>query len=440
MSHRACLSALALLCVAGAAYGSFIPLRWRPLGWAEGLRRAAAIPIEPVWYLFNGDFFTNVLVFLPIGFFAAGAITGGRPNGPRDERVRGSGHGLGVTATVLIGSAVLSTVIELGQVFVRDRTPSWSDIYAQTLGGLGGAVLWMLIGMTTLNWLGGALRAPSRETRVQRLLALYVAGWTLYRLLPTGFPKLAHPLLHLWTARQDLSRLVLAGPLAVAALSAVPVGACAALLGMRWRSAWASALLVMAGLGLLVLADRVRQVSFMPADGHLASGLLGFSSGWLMARYWSQRAVRGSPGLPSAMCWTVLVALLALIGLFYLAPFDFGVSAQALEQRVRALYTRVPFHRYYWLPPLVALGEVATLALLSTATSVLVSLARRRPSTRPTVIITTVLFALVEWAQLYLPARRADPTDVLIALGGAVIGTVVARALADGQEAKGMAS
>ena len=110
-----------------------------------------------------------------------------------------------------------------------------------------------------------------------------------------------------------------------------------------------------------------------------------------------------------------VTGLLAVIALHYWAPFDFGVSGQALERRINVLYMRAPFHRYYWLPPLVALGEVLTLALLSLATSVVVSYVLRRlgraPSTLATVAVTTLIFAIVEWGQLYLPARRADPTD-----------------------------
>ena len=176
MSHRTRLSWLALFCVACAAYGSFVPLRWRPLGWTEGFRLAVAMPVEPVWHLFNGDFFTNVLVFLPIGFFAAGAIARGRRPAPV----------LAVTGTVLTGSAVLSMLIELGQVFVRDRTPSWSDVYAQTLGGLAGAVLWTLIGVASIEWVTRALRESSREERVLRLLGLYAAGWTALGLATHG--------------------------------------------------------------------------------------------------------------------------------------------------------------------------------------------------------------------------------------------------------------
>ena len=436
---------LSLLCVACAAYGSFVPLRWRPIGWVEGLRRAAAIPLEPVWHVFNGDFFTNVLVFLPIGFFAAGAISG--TEGPTfdrsHERRRLSPYSAVLAGAVLSGSLLLSALLELGQVYIRDRTPSWSDVYAQTLGGTAGAVLWPLIGAATVQWINGAFGASTRQERVFRLLGIYVAGWATYVLLPTVFPHLAHPQLHLWIAPNDLSRLALAGPLSIAALSAIPVGAYA-LLSSRALPWWLAASMAVAGFGLLALADRVQQVSVMPADGQFAAGVLGFSSGWLAVGFGWQRMSRCSPEATRRLLLAGLAGLLAVVALCYWAPFDFRVSGQALERRVTVLYTRAPFHRYYWLPPLVALGEILTLTLLSMTTSLLISLASsargRAPSPRTAILVTTAVFAIVEWGQLYLPSRRADPTDLLIASVGALVGAAVGRALASASPPQGIAT
>lgn len=433
MSRRARLSWLALLFMACAAYGSLVPLRWRPIGWTEGLRRAAAIPVEPVWHLFNGDFFTNVLVFLPIGFFAAGALPA-RSTGRADAHERW--RSVTVAVAVLVGCGVLSLVIEVGQVYVRDRTPSWSDVYAQTFGGVAGAVLWVLAGLAAIEWVAGALRAPSREDRALRLLGLYAAAWTIYSMVPIVFPRLAHPLLHLWTARLQLPRLVLAGPMMVATLSAMPVGAWAALAGARPGRAWSTGLLAAAGVGVIFLADSVRQVAFMPSDGHLAAGLVGYSIGWLFAVTGASRVATWTSGTRPTVLVSALAALLALVALLYWAPFNFGIAERGLDQRIRVLYLRAPFHRYYWLPPLVALGEVTTLAMLSMGTSLLVALAfrgsQRVLAARTPVLVTTLVFTIVEWGQLYLPSRRADPTDVLIAALGALVGVTIARAL-DGQ-------
>ena len=443
MSRRGRLAGLALLFIACAIYGSFVPLRWRPIAWMDGLHRFARMPVVPTLHPFNGDFFTNVLVFLPIGFFAAGALSprlgaeaqdDGRPGGLRYRRPRMSfKSALGVVGGVLVGSAALSTLVELGQVYVRARTPSWSDVVAQTLGGCAGAVLWVLVGVAAIDWLASALRAPSREDRVLRMLAIYVAGWAVCGFVPIAFPHLAHPDLYLWRVPQNVSRLALAGPVVIAALAAVPVGGLAALLAARSPFGWAAGLTAATGVGVLVVAERVRQVSFVPTDGHLAAALLGYSCGWLVASLARTRMSRWTLG---QTLWWPLVALagwVALVVLQYWAPFDFGVGAQALGQRVAVLYTRAPFHRYYWLPPLVALSEVLTLLLLALGTSFLVSFVR--PRTRPllparlAVLLTALFFTLVEWGQLYLRWRRADPTDVLIAAAGAFMGTVVARAL-----------
>ena len=172
----------------------------------------------------------------------------------------------------------------------------------------------------------------------------------------------------------------------------------------------------------------------MPADGQFAAGVLGFSSGWLAVAFGWLRLSRCPPEVTRRLLLAGLVGMLAVVALCYWAPFDFGVSAQALERRVTVLYTRAPFHRYYWLPPLVALGEILTLTLLSLTICLLISLASsargRAASPRTAVLLTTAVFAIVEWGQLYLPGRRADPTDVLIAGVGALVGAAAGRALA----------
>ena len=69
MSLRARLAWLALLC---AACAGLRQLRAAAMAArSAGSRACGARPrcrVEPVWHVFNGDFFTNVLVFLPIGF------------------------------------------------------------------------------------------------------------------------------------------------------------------------------------------------------------------------------------------------------------------------------------------------------------------------------------------------------------------------------------
>lgn len=419
MTRRFRLGALAAVCAAGAAYGSFVPLRWHDLTWAEGFHRFLRLPFG-AHPLVSGDFSTNVLVFLPIGFLAAGALA---PYAPR------AWHLLPVVA----GCLLLSTSIEFLQVFIRARTASWNDVIGQGLGGLLGAALWVLAGPRAGEWIAGIWRSEPREQRVFRLLVLYGAGWLGMSALPLVFPRLAHPQLALWRDQIVFSQALLAGPIVLAGLAALPLGVLAAMAVQRGPSRALGPVVVAGSIGLLVAADRVRQVGFLPTDGHLGASLLGFAVAYALAGAARGSAFLARPKVVRRCVQGGLLAVLAVLALHYWAPWNFGVSAESMELRVRILYERAPFHRYYWLPPLIALGEIVTVVLLAATVAALLwwlrLLTGRAPRSGFVAGAAVAVFTLVEWGQLYLPGRRADPTDVLLAAAGAAMGIAVARAL-----------
>jgi VanZ family protein len=419
------LGAAAGLFAACAAYGSFVPLVGRGIGWVEGLQRFSQMPFRPLEHLGTGDFFTNILVFLPIGFFGLGAL---------GSRVfKGGTEVLPIVLMFLTASALFSAALEFGQVFIVARTPSWSDIFAQTLGALLGAIAWLALGERVITWASRPLRAETRGERLYQLLLVYAAGWLALSVLPLFFPRLAHPQLELWRTRMTISPLTLAGPIVLAGLGAVPLGALGAMsarIASNGHRTWHGSLAALVGPVLLIAVDRFRQVGFLPTDGHLAASLIGFAAGWL-ATGPPGAALRRRVAAPAG--WRrpfVVTALLSLLVLHYWAPFNFGVRASALELRIRILYERAPFHRYYWTPPLLALGEAVTLLMLGGLLSCVLRSGRRGMTTAQATAVTALVFIAIEWGQLYLPARRADPTDVMIALVGAFMGAWVARALA----------
>jgi VanZ family protein len=423
MTRRARLAVLTALFVGCAAYGSFVPLVWRPLSWSAGLARFMHLPVKPFEHLWTGDFFTNILVFLPIGFFALGWTTSSKA----DPKVCARSQGV-ATVLVVLSCGLLSGLLELGQIYIVARTPSWSDVFAQTLGAVVGVTLWLTAGTSLVTWVASPLRAHSRDQRLHQLLALYATGWMALAALPIFFPRIAHPLLNELRSRMDLSPLSLLGPLVVAAVGAIPLGVFGARMARRedWRGVVAAA----GGPVLLVLADRVRQVQFLPAEGHLAANLVGFAIGWLAAAPPAARLRAWCATRAPIAVGAALAAAIGLVVVRYLAPFNFGVRPAVLEWRIRVLYERAPFHRYYWTPPLIALNEAVTLMLLGGLCGALLRRLRsRRLSVAACTALTTLLFTAIEWWQLYLPARRADPTDIMLAAAGAFVGTVVSRAI-----------
>ena len=153
---------LALAIAAAVVYGSFVPLRWRESSGLPVSAQVRAIPFAPLANLGSSDFFTNLLVTLPLGFSGAAALAA--RSRPRISSV--------LRCSVLC--AVLAMAIEFGQLFVRDRTAAWSDVFALTAGGVAGALVWSLAGPGILAWLRQIAHGDTTAARLRRVLDVYV--------------------------------------------------------------------------------------------------------------------------------------------------------------------------------------------------------------------------------------------------------------------------
>ena len=423
MNGRQVFAILTTCTAALVAYGSLVPLRWRED--PEGIgawRRVLTTPLEPFASGRSGDFFVNILVFLPIGLFASGTL----------HRLSRSRFATLSAAVVL--SALLAVALEVSQILVRDRTPSWSDVAGLTLGGLVGAVLWQAVGHRGSTRLLDFVRSAPVDRQVCAVLWAYTTAWLAVGLLPLLFPRFAYPLVRSVWLRHPQPETVSTAVAAMlaTALAAVPLGAS---LVLAARAAvghpGVAAILVGCGSVIVLLVDGLRQIAPLTDPPHPAARLVGLAAG-------AGLAVLHSGGrLPlswiRANSGAILVAWCAVLVLMTWAPFDFGVRPEVLEARTRLLYERAPLHRYYWAPPLVALEMVLTLLLLALPVGALLSLTfERRGTTSLALVVATsaTLFMLFEWGQLHLPGRRADATDVLITAAGAFIGALLARHLA----------
>ena len=110
-------------------------------------------------------------------------------------------------------------------MYVRDRTPSWSDVYAQTLGGVSARSCGLLVGVVTHQVGRGRFRARHRARNASSgPRAVRPRAGPPTACSPRCFPIWRIPSC-ICGRRGTLSRLVLAGPLSIAAFSAMPVGA-----------------------------------------------------------------------------------------------------------------------------------------------------------------------------------------------------------------------
>ncbi len=171
--QRSCLW-LASALLAFAVYGSLIPFAFvpRPVGdaaaaFAEGLRWVGRSPAA--------DVLSNVLLFLPLGYFAAGA---GCADGAGWRcRVRAA-------ARVVAGLALCAAGLEFAQTWFPDRTVSLDDVLALTAGAALGAAGWLAAGPATMSWLWRHLQRRAPASPAVKLLAVYAAFFALASLAP----------------------------------------------------------------------------------------------------------------------------------------------------------------------------------------------------------------------------------------------------------------
>jgi VanZ family protein len=151
---------IAVIIVAVIAYGSLYPFQFRIPARGDGpinalLSSWMAIPGR-------GDFIANILLYIPLGCFGVLSL-------PRRLRPR--------LFIVVAGGTLLSVIVELAQYFAVGRLTSATDVYANLAG-------------TTLGGLG--VTSLSRPWRVPLTTAfspnpvpmVLIATWTGYRLYP----------------------------------------------------------------------------------------------------------------------------------------------------------------------------------------------------------------------------------------------------------------
>lgn len=97
--------------------------------------------VQPVFLTFGVvEWWSNVLMFMPIGFLYAGCVQPGRRH------------------WAVPIAAALSTAVEFTQLFVPDRVASISDVAANTFGALLGVLL--LVALSRMSRRGPDLPVP----------------------------------------------------------------------------------------------------------------------------------------------------------------------------------------------------------------------------------------------------------------------------------------
>lgn len=409
-------------------YGSLAPLNWQPQPLHQALAFFMALP-GPQWPAGERvDAAVNFLLPLPLAFalaYLAGTLRG--------CGLRWSGWGL-----VWPLLAALSFALELAQVFVPSRDPSWSDAAAQWAGAATGLSLYAVCRKRFDAWMALFSHAAPAQARSTQWLGLYLALLVAFSLMPLDLSISPVELYRKWRDGRvillpfgdfkALDRDFLYGLLSDVAVW-VPVGLLWRIDGLQrtWAAVVRRGVVVAALLELaqLCVLSRVSDVSDILLAG-VGVALGAASPAWLSGSpTWDSARLRRWLG---SAWWAWLAVAVTLLW----QPFDFDGSRLHADA-VHGVLTRLPFATYLPRAEFGALNEMLRKVLVFLPGGLLLaaySAQRVHPIPAGLGLLGLALLALVlEAGQLLLPGKVADLTDAALAFAGAALGWGLTRSV-----------
>ena len=428
---RALLWLAALAYTTFVIYGSLVPLKFHALPWDVAVAQFGAIPFLRLGIGSRADWVANLLLFIPLTYLWMGALTAG------GGRLRN----LFATLALVPAATVLSVGIEFAQLFFPQRTVSQNDIFAETLGGLVGVLVWWGTGRRFVAWLQSWQHNHGRAALAERLAWTYLAGVMVYNVLPLDLTISLVEIFHKW--QDGKVNLIPFGDLphepaealyeiATDALIWTPLALLWRMDGTRsaWR-AWGMTLAAATGLEFMQLFvfSRVSDVTDI-LTASLGAALGSFAGGRLSRH----EAPTGKPlpwgtWLPFALAagWGAV-----LLFVFWF-PFDFRTDGAFIKSRLDFVQ-RVPFEVYYFGTEFRAITEVLRKTLFFAPLGGLLAwgVVRqpwhwRGPLLAMAMLVLVLMPALIELGQVMLPEKIVDTTDWLLAWLGGLSGYGVAR-------------
>jgi glycopeptide antibiotics resistance protein len=399
-----------------AAYGSLVPLAYQPVAFGDALAQFRQLPPIGVGSGSRADWATNILLFVPLTFLWMGAVS--------CDRSRLTRFTCGIVLVPLASAA--SVAIEFAQIWFAGRTTSLNDIAAESIGGGLGVLLWMVLGPRAVVWL--RLYSSDRRPRstVRWLLEAYLLGFAIFSVIP----------LDLTISLTDLydkyrSGAVMLVPFSYGYESPVMV---------VYQFFADIATFVPVGAWLILARPTVLPAYWSP-------GIVGLIGGAGLGAWLMTRADRGAahPAMPitseprRAGTWPWLAALMAysiflIIGFWY--PFEWTHSRELIRVRYEGFF-RLPFLALYEGMEFNALKQILVRLLLFAPLGVIAAYLAgqaRSPVARFALSVLGLTYAAafatgLEVAQILMPSKVADSTEVGLCFVGAVAGFLVTRRL-----------
>jgi VanZ family protein len=314
----------------------------------------------------RGDFLSNILLYVPLGFFTALAFD----RGPLAVRL---------LLAVVLGS-LLSLGVELTQYYDAGRDTELSDLYSNSIGTALGALA-TLLHPERLFGRGAGLKPGSA---VPLLLLAAWAGYKLFPFVPViDLHKYWHAVRPLLLERQ-ISSLDLVAHFATWTLAAAAIN----------RAAGKNALLGYIGFAGVILVGKIFVIGGSLSLAEVAGAALGL-------------AMLAAAGRRPRLLIAIAAVLLAG-DIFYerLAPFDWLAVPRA----------------FGWIPFLGFMQGSINIDVLSFLEKFFLYggliwlLTQCGGRLKAVTILVAMLLLAASWAERYLPGRSAELTDAVFAL------------------------
>ena len=367
---------LLIAVVALIVYGSLYPFRFKPDAIDGGVLQALR---ELSWARAGrGDRISNVLLYLPLGFCLFLWLNA------RLSRRSAAGVAL------LLGS-LLSLVIEIAQVYVSIRVPSFTDLTLNALGTLMGAAMGF-----TWRVLSGLMHLPSRPEKrdPDPGAALLIGLWLAWRWAP-------------FTPQLDLAKLKSAlRPLFSPEFEAVAV--------FVYLTYW---LVLSEAVSALVGRQRSLEMLLLLIAGVLVGRLIVTNQAFVPSELLALVLLLPMVVLTYRMAavprrWLLLVAVIVAVCIDRLAPFNFASTPSHLD-----LWPFLGWFDAGIVAALRSIDWVRLFSLLFVFGSLLWIVKHNGVSTRLSVIVATAAASAFEILQLWLPGHHASVTEPALVLG-----------------------
>jgi glycopeptide antibiotics resistance protein len=423
--------ALAVGFIAFAIYISLIPFDFRRTSLAEAWATFELALATWPDRVSRSDALANTLMFCPIGFALMGSLLADRTN---------RWPLLWSPLVILPISLLSSFAAEFVQTFTIDRMPTRIDIMFQTVGCVIGMAAWVVAGMPLTRW-GRATLAASPEDRWTRVLIGYTAAWVFINLAPFDVTFDVGDLGNRVTTGAitivpftggDLPGTRMVWDTLAEILGAIPIGVAAV---MGWSPTSRRSLATAFAMGALLIAGvEVAQVFIRSHSASTTDFLVG-SAGVAIGAWGGRALLGGTPGPRAAdtHLWVPAIAALAawclVLAMYHWQPFDFAIDRSRIREKLGDI-SLIPFAGYARSRWLNAMTDMLTKLSLSLPFGAIASLVVRRRASRVVflgwIVVAAGVFSVLEFGQLFVPARVPDPTDVLTGVLGTAAGLGIA--------------